>query len=61
MTEDYYSSAAQPRSGGILKAVLGTALLAYSLGLRHAVDATVAPAAATPSTAGRMIRPGGPI
>ncbi len=32
MTEDYYSSAARPRSGGILKAVLGTALLAFLAG-----------------------------
>lgn len=32
MTEDYYSSAAQPRSGGILKAVLGTAFLAFLAG-----------------------------
>ncbi|MBN8485922.1 MAG: hypothetical protein J0L50_14240 [Sphingomonadales bacterium] len=32
MTEEYYSSAARPRSGGILKAVLGTALLAFLAG-----------------------------
>lgn len=32
MTEDYYSAAAQPRSGGILKAVIGTALLAFIAG-----------------------------